>query len=137
MMVFRQARSLPQVTAACVALIISVSACSDSTGPGELDSDSALQSLALGMGELIGVEPPGSFQAGTILYLIPSILDQVEVTIDGKSRTMFALGLRESFPEGTCAETIFIDPYFPPEPGECTPPPLGLALILWQSHSAS
>lgn len=137
MMAFRSARSLPRVTAACVGLIISISACGDSTGPGELDSNAALQSLALGMGALAGVESPGSVPVNALFNAIRPILDQVEVTVDGKSQRMFALGLRESFPAGTCVENLFIDPLFPPEPGVCTPPPLGLALILWQSHSAS
>jgi hypothetical protein len=135
MLAIRMVRSLSGVIAVCAGLLISVSACSDSTGPGELDPDSALQSLALGMGALAGT--PGEPPVGSIFYFLPSLLDQVEVTVDGKSQTMFALGLRESFPTGTCVETLFIDPLFPPEPGECTPPPLGLALILWQSHSAS
>jgi hypothetical protein len=50
---------------------------------------------------------------------------------------MFALSLRETFPAGTCAENIFIDPAFPPPPGQCTSPQLGLGVLLWQSHSAS
>jgi hypothetical protein len=137
MMAIRKARSLPRVTAACVALLLSVFACSDSTGPGELDSNSALQSLALGMGALAGVEGSEAVPVEALFDAIGPILDQVEVTIDGKSQTMFALGLRESFPAETCVENIFIDPLFPPEPGVCTPPPLGLALIFWQSHSAS
>jgi hypothetical protein len=135
-MVFNKVRSLPRVTAACVGLIISLSACGDSTGPGELDSDSALRSLALGMGRLAHLESAEDLPVSALLAAIGPILDQVEVTVDGKSQTMFALGLRESFPAGTCVENLFIYPSFPPEPGVCTPPPLGLALILWQSHSA-
>lgn len=134
---FRRVRSLCGITAACVGLLVSISACSDSTGPGELDSNSALQSLALGMGALAGVEPAGDVPVAALFDAIAPILDQVDVTIDGKSQTMFALGLRESFPAGTCVENIFIDPSFPPEPGVCTPLPDALALILWQSHSAS
>jgi hypothetical protein len=136
MMAFRSARSLPRVTAACVGLIISISACGDSTGPGELDSNAALQSLALGMGRLAHLESAEDLPVSALLAAIRPILDQVEVTVDGKSQTMFALGLRESFPPGTCVENLFIYPSFPPEPGVCTPPPLGIALILWQSHSA-
>lgn len=136
-MAIRKARSISRVTAACVGLILSISACGDSTGPGELDTNSALQSLALGMGALAGAESPGAVPVNALFGAIGPILDQIEVTVDGKSQTMFALGLRESFPAGTCTENLFIDPSFPPEPGVCTPPPAGLALILWQSHSAS
>jgi hypothetical protein len=50
---------------------------------------------------------------------------------------MFALGVRESFPDGTCEENLYVDPAFPPLPGTCTPPTLGVALIFWQSHSAN
>jgi hypothetical protein len=137
MMATRKVRSLPRITAACVGLLISISACGDSTGPGDLDPNSALQSLALGMGSLAGADSREAVLISGSLGAVEAILDQVEVTVDGKSQTMFALGLRESFPAGTCMESIFIDPSFPREPGVCTPPPAGLALILWQSHSAS
>jgi hypothetical protein len=50
---------------------------------------------------------------------------------------MFAIGLRESFPEGTCEENLFVDPAFPPEPGVCTPVSLSNALVFWQSHSSN
>jgi hypothetical protein len=136
MMAFRKARSLPGI--AVVGLIASLSACGgDSTGPSNLDSAAALRSLALGMSAI------STGQSKTIAPLdaafggIAPILDQIDVTIDGKSQRLFALGLRESFPAGTCEENIFIDPLFPPDPGVCTPPSLGLALFLWQSHSAS
>jgi hypothetical protein len=64
-------------------------------------------------------------------------LDQVTVTIDGSAQTMFGLGLRETFPEGTCFETLFVNPAFPPQPGVCTPPPTNLIVVLWQSRSAN
>jgi hypothetical protein len=136
MTVFRKVRSLSRVTAAYFALFISISACGDSTGPGELDSTGALQSLALGMGAFAGVYSRETVRVFSVFGGIDPIIDQVDVTIDGGSQRMFALGLRESFPPGTCVENIFSDPSFPPEPGVCTPPPLGIALMLWQSHSA-
>ena len=118
--------------------IVFVSGCgSDSTGPTSLDATSALQSLALGLNQLNGVGTPTTSEADAAFAAIAPVLDQVNVTIDGASQGMYAFGLRESFPDGTCEETLFIDPLFPPEPGVCTPPPLGLAVILWQSHSAS
>ena len=55
-------RSPARLAASCVALLISLSACgSDSTGPGQsnLDSSSALQSLAMGMGALAVIGSPG------------------------------------------------------------------------------
>ena len=136
MTAIRKVRVLPRVTAACVGLIFSISACGDSSGPGELDSDAALQSLALGMGALSGVGSPGVIPGSALFDAVGPILGQVEVTVDGKSHTMFGLGLRESLPAGTCAEDVFIDPAFPPEPGVCTPLPSAVVLLLWQSHSA-
>lgn len=137
-MAFTKVRSLPGVSAACVGLLMSISACgSDSTGPSKLDSNAALQSLALGMGSVLAVESPVGAPIDASFGGIAPLLNQIDVTIDGKSQTMFALGLRESFPAGTCEENLFIIPSFPPEPGVCTVPQLGLALILWQSHSAS
>jgi hypothetical protein len=135
---FIKVRSLPGVAAACVGVLVSLSACgSDSTAPGKLDSSAALQSLAIGMGAVVFVQSPGVAPTVADFGEIAPLLDQINVTIDRKSQTMFALGLRETFPAGTCLENVFIDPVFPPLTGECTAPELGLALILWQSHSAS
>lgn len=123
------------VTAACVGLVMSISACSDSTGPSKLEPSAALQSLALGMGSLL-IGPsliPATMDES--LGAFASILGEIDVTIDGKTQTMFALGKRETFPAGTCLENVFILPSFPPEPGVCTPLDLGLGVILWQSHS--
>jgi hypothetical protein len=129
-------RSLRGIVAAA-GLFVPISACSDSTGPGNVDSNAALQSLALGMGSLFVVASPTGAPADRSFGGIAPLLDQVDVTIDGRSHTMFALGLRETFPDGTCEEDLFIFPGFPPEPGVCTPPPAGLVVIMWQSHSAS
>jgi hypothetical protein len=134
-MTFTKVGSRRGVTAACAGLLLSVSACGDSTGPGKLEPSAALQSLALGMGSiLIGPSPiPATMDES--LGALASILGEIDVTIDGKTQTMFALGMRETFPAGTCLENVFIFPSFPPEPGICTPPDLGLGVILWQSHS--
>jgi hypothetical protein len=140
MMALAKLRSPARVAIASVALLLSLSACSDSSGPGpsKLDPNAALQSLALGMGALVTVETPGvGPTVVTSLDEIAPLLDQVNVGIDGSSETMFALGMRETFPAGTCAENIFVDPAFPPPPGQCTSPQLGLGVLLWQSHSAS
>jgi hypothetical protein len=137
-MTFRKAKSLPGIAVACIGVLVSISACgSESTGPGDLDSSAALQSLARGMDALSADGSPATTPLDPSFGGIAPLLDKINVTIDGKSQTMFALGVRETFPAGTCEEDIFIDPTFPPEPGVCTPPPAGLVLILWQSHSAS
>ena len=134
-MAFIKVRSLSRVTAACAGLVIFMSGCGDSTGPGKLDSLSALRSLELGMGVVAGDLPIGTPEDGFFSAIGP-LLNQVDVTIDGKSQTMFALGLRESFPPGTCMESIFIFPSIPPDNAICTPMGPEIAVILWQSHSA-
>jgi len=126
------------VGAVCAGLLISISGCGDSTAPSKLDPNAALQSLALGMGSVVILTPYGPPIDGAASFDdVAPFLDQINVVIDGTSQTMFALGLRESFPAGTCIENVFINPNFPPLPGECTSPELGVGLILWQSHSAS
>jgi hypothetical protein len=122
-----------RATAAGCALLLSLAACgSDSTGPSTLDASAALQSLALGM----GTNGTSSVYGPSSLTGLASQLDQINVTIDGKSQSMFALGLRESYPTGTCIELLIVDPLIVNPPGQCTPPPFAFALILWQSHSA-
>jgi hypothetical protein len=109
---------------------------SDSTGPSNVDASAAVQSLLLGLAQLgsdgttVSLVEPGPFNA------IAPFLNQVTVNVDGTSQTMFSLALHETFPAGTCEETIFGD-VIPADPGACTPPELGLAVMLWQSHSAS
>jgi hypothetical protein len=120
---------------ACAALL-SLAACSDSSGPNSLDATSALQSLRLGLGGISDIEGPSGATVVGSLGVIAPLLDQINVTIDGKSQTMFGLGLRDTYPAGACEEEIFSDPDFPPPPGQCTPMSLGVVLVLWQSHSA-
>jgi hypothetical protein len=115
-----------------------VSACgSDSSGPGSggIDSNAALQSLSLGL-QGVALGSPTTPEANATFGGIAPQLDQVTVTLDGASQGMFALGLRESFPAGTCEETLFVNS-FPSPPGVCTPPQLQVAVILWQAHSAT
>lgn len=125
------------VTAACAGLLMSISACSDSTAPSRIEPNAALQSLALGMGSLLIAPSPIPATMDESLGSFASILGEIDVTIDGNTQTMFALGMRETFPAGTCLRDIFVFPSSPPEPGVCTPPIQGLGVILWQSHSAS
>lgn len=117
--------------------IASIAACSDSTGPVNLDSSSALHSLAIGLNQLGGSGTPSAAEAAATFDAIAPLLDKVNVTIGGASQNMYAFGIRQSFPAGTCEETVFADPQFPPDPGVCTPPSLGVTVILWQSSSAS
>jgi len=119
--------------AGCAALLLFLAACgTDSTGPSTLDANAALQSLALGM----GTNGTSSVYGPSSLSSLAPQLDQINVTIDGKSQSMFALGLRETYPTGTCIETLIVDPLIVNPPGQCTSPPFAFALILWQSHSA-
>jgi hypothetical protein len=132
-MILARARLFPALAVFAAA---SVSGCGgDSTGPGGIDPNAALQSLALGL-EAAGLGTSSSEASGFFDGIGP-LLDHANVTIDGTSQNMFALGVRQTFPAGTCEEAFFIDPAFPPEPGVCTPPQLGLTLILWQAHSGS
>lgn len=124
----RPIRSLLAITT------VSLAACgSDSTGPDKLDSESALQSLALGLQQFGTNGTTGNLEVSSTFGVVAPLLDQVSVTIDGSQQTMFAVGMRVTFPAGTCAE-LFTN-VLPPDPGTCTPPELGLAVLLWQSHS--
>jgi hypothetical protein len=117
-----------------------IAACGDSSGPSSLDANAALQSLALGLqggGSVAIIGSPTTPDIAATFAGIAPLLTQTTVTIDGKSQPMFAIGLRESFPEGTCEESLFVDPAFPPEPGVCTPVSLSSALVFWQSHSSN
>jgi hypothetical protein len=122
---------------ACAALL-SLAACgTDSTGPNNLDANSALQSLRLGLGGISDIEGPSGATVVGSMGVIAPLLDKINVTIDGNPQTMFGLGLRDSYPAGTCEETVFPDPDFPAPPGQCTPMSLGVIMLLWQSHSAA
>src|SRR3982074_1491777 len=122
-----------RATAVACALLLSLAACgSDSTGPSTLDANAALQSLALGM----GTNGTSTIYGPSSLSSLAPQLDQINITIDGKPQSMFALGLRETYPAGTCIETLIVDPLIVNPPGQCTTPPFAFALILWQSHSA-
>src|ERR1700694_1601658 len=119
--------------AACALLLFSAACGTDSTGPTTLDANAALQSLALGM----GTNGTSSIYGPSSLSSLAPQLDQINVTIDGKPQSMFALGLRETYPTGTCIETLIVDPLIVTPPGHCSAPPFAFALILWQSRSAN
>jgi hypothetical protein len=125
---------------AVLALVASafLSACGDSSGPGSIDANAAVQSLAIALQD--GGAAQGSLTTpdiSTTLSAIAPLLTRTSVTVGGVSQPMFAIGIRESFPPGTCEENLYVDPDFPPEPGVCTTPSLNTALIFWQSHSAN
>ncbi|MFL5523907.1 MAG: hypothetical protein ACJ8AF_07315 [Gemmatimonadaceae bacterium] len=122
--------------AGSLAIVLMTACGSDSTGPTSLDAASALKSLSIGLNGFGGVTPAEG-EANEVFDAMAPSLSKVNVTLDGASQNMYALGLRESFPAGTCEENVFVDPQFPPTPGVCTPPSLGVAIIFWQSHSAS
>jgi hypothetical protein len=135
MTVTKTIRAFRRTSALYTALLIGLTACgSDSTGPGPVDSSAALQSLAVGLSDF---STEGTFvpSAGSLSDLAP-LLGQGRITIDGNEQRMFALGLRETFPAGTCAETLFPLPGIPPEPGVCTQPPNQILLLFWQTRSA-
>jgi hypothetical protein len=135
---FRNNRSRSRLTAACAGFLIFLSACgSDSTGPGKLESGAALQSLALAMNSVLLFPSPIPPAMDESFDEIAPLLGQINVTIGGESQPMFALGIRQTFPAGTCFEDLFTFPSIPPVNPTCTPPGLGLGVILWQSHSAS
>lgn len=115
--------------------LVGLAACgSDSTGPASLTPDDALRSLSLGFGSANGVGLP--FALGpSALGTAARGIDQIDVNINGTMHRMYALGLRVTYPSGTCIETLFIVPSFPPPEDVCTPPPLGLVLALWQTTS--
>lgn len=117
---------------------VALSACgSDSTGPGSLNAKEALRSLALGLGSSSGVGLPFALTPSALGDAAHGI-DGIDVVIDGTTEKMYALGLRVTYPAGTCMETIFV---VPPSAGYlpvgCTPPPMGLVLALWQTRSGS
>ena len=133
-MTLSNARALPALMIFAAAM---VSGCgSDSSGPGSIDSNAALQSLSIGLQNAGGLGSATTPETNATFGGIAPLLDQVTVTIDGASQGMFALGLRETFPAGTCQEALFVTS-FPPPAEICTPPQLELAIILWQAHSAT
>lgn len=113
-----------------------ITACSDSSGPGDVGPTEALQSLARGFvdGE---VSSPTTRTVFDNLARLAPFLDRVTINVGGDNQDMFALGLRLTFPEGTCFETIFAGPDFSPQPGVCTPPVFLVTTVMWQSHAAN
>ena len=132
-MLSNKVRFPSRIGAFLAAGLVSLAACTDSTGP-DVDAEGALRSLSMGLSTFSG---PGTVLLAPMdLSAAASYLDQAVVTINGSSQTMYAMGMRQTFPAGTCMETLFIIPDLPAVPGECTPPPLGMALVFWQTRSS-
>lgn len=116
---------------------LGVAACADSTGPGNVGDDDAMRSLSMGLSSGAGMPLPFALSPSAIGSAARGI-DRINVGIDGTPQTMYALGLRVTYPTGTCLENLFV--FSPPIVifgAECTPPPLGLLLVLWQTRSGS
>jgi hypothetical protein len=118
--------------------VLGMAGCSDSTAPTDLDPASALHSLSLGIRDVRSGGSGAHYGYMLIeesLEEIAPFLTRMPVIVDGAWQPMYALALRASFPPGICAETIFNYPYH----GylhPCSPPDLGVAVVLWQSRSA-
>jgi hypothetical protein len=125
------------LSAALATTSVSAIACGDGSGPDSVDANGALQSLALALQGAIAFGPLTNPEVGNSFAGVGPLLTQTTITVDGQSHQVYALGVRESFPEGTCEEDLFVDPEFPNDPGICTPPSLTTALFFWQSHSAN
>src|SRR5215212_6379865 len=117
------------------AFALSLAACSDSTGPRSTDADGALQSLVMGLGGMTGTGSIIGMQMGGSASKLAHFVDQVDVTIGGKSYTMYGLGMRVTFPAGTCLNTLFTAPSVIDLSLPCEDPLLTTSLIFWQSSS--
>src|ERR1044072_287171 len=100
-------KSARSILSAVVASTFLLTACGDSTGPSNLDPTSALKSLAIGLQQLGTEGTTATLDTDASLGAIAPFLSQVTVNIDGSAQTMYALALHESFPDGTCWESIF------------------------------
>jgi hypothetical protein len=126
----------PWAKALAVLAVLGFAGCSDSVGPGDVDDDAAMRSLAMGFSSAAPTLPfafaPSAFGAAA------RGLDRIDVSIDGSPQSMYALGVRVTYPAGTCLENIYV--FAPPVQtfgSDCTAPPLGLLLVLWQTTSGS
>lgn len=132
-MSLKKVRLVPRVSAACASLLLFFASCTpDFFGPvGPFDQSGALHSLALGIGRTGASLIFGPFI--TTLGSVAPQLDSVDVIVNGTVQKMFALGIRETYPPGTCTEDLQATGT---PPGTCTPLAYSTALILWQAHSA-
>lgn len=113
---------------------VALAACSDSTGSGTVTPEAALQSLTRGINGT-GISLPFGMSASSLGSAAG--IGEIDVTIDGVAQKMYALGLRVTYPAGTCFESLFIVPPSLGFPAGCSPPPLGLMLVMWQTRSGS
>ena len=116
---------------------LALAACADSTGPGSVGDEDAMRSLTMGLSSAAGAPLPFALSPSALGTAARGI-DRINVGIDGTPQAMYALGLRVTYPTGTCMENLVV--FSPPIVGfgpQCTPPPLGLLLVLWQTRSGS
>jgi hypothetical protein len=125
---------LTRLKTACfaISLVLLVACRGDSTGPGTVSSEEAFQSLARGLSSSSGGLPVALSRSA--LGRAAGDLSQIDVIIDGARYNMYALGLRVTYPPGTCLESFVIIDHAD-WLTECTPPPLALVLVLWQTTS--
>ncbi|MEO9250864.1 MAG: hypothetical protein ABI322_07570 [Gemmatimonadaceae bacterium] len=104
------------------------------------DALASLQSSLPRAGAALGASTLTTASIGAITA---SDVGQATVTIDGVSAQAFAFALQTTFPAGTCLEQLVtIIPTsttfgaLAPK-SICTPPPSGVAFIIWQTSSAS
>jgi hypothetical protein len=129
-MIFRRLKK-----AGLAVALVAFAACSDSTGSGTVSSEDALRSLSREFNGT-GIALPFGMSASSLGGA--SALGQIDVTINNVPQRMYALGLRVTYPTGTCFESLFIVPPSLGIPsGTCSPPPLGMMLVLWQTRSGS
>ena len=90
---FKKSQLMPALLAGASFFI---AACGDSSGPGEVSSAEALQSLVRGFvdGE---VSSPTTGTAFDNLAPLAPFLDRVTINVGGDNQEMFALGLRLTF----------------------------------------
>ena len=116
--------------------LVGVAGCSDSTGPGDVADADAMRSLALGF---TGVAPTLPFALSPSSFGAPARgPGRIDVVIDGSAQSMYALALQVTYPAGTCLENIYL--FSPPLQtfgSDCTSPPLGVLLMMWQTTSGS
>ena len=89
------------LSAALATTSVSAIACGDGSGPDSVDANGALQSLALALQGAIAFGPLTNPEVGNSFAGVGPLLTQTTITVDGQSHQVYALGVRESFPEGT------------------------------------
>ncbi|MDQ2888995.1 MAG: hypothetical protein M3R65_00385 [Gemmatimonadota bacterium] len=125
---------------AAAMLVMCVACGSDSgTGPRNptVSAQDALRSLASGLASSTGSPSSAILSGSTVAGLSPDVVVQVTVTFDGVPTGMFAVALQTTYPTATCFEQLFPAMSNSMSPAICTPAPQGMAVVLWQTSSAT